>query len=267
MRSILPHSYFAKYKVRGQKYPFLVSYHQLPWMVVEPGATKFHETVGEHYASVLDIASKVQVPSLVYNNHPAVPVDRWLHLLPGSVYVLPVSATQPLANWAPYGWDGVRAGDDPNKLAMYGLAHRDFAKVTQVVEFMSPDLRLCCNAVGFTKPHCVVRSNSSLAQLSGVSESNGEFTLFQFYRPNRSPSELVKPLERFYVHKPDLSVLDALTQGWKSKTSIPKRSARDVAGPMAFKPPVCYQLSLPDRLGVVPGDAFGRRDLMWGYWM
>jgi hypothetical protein len=262
-RSLRPSVRYFPKAIRGHKYPFLVSYHQLPWMVVEPGSTRFHETVGEHYASMLDLVSKSFVTAFVQNDHPSVPVDRWLHLLPSTVYALPVSGTRPLNEWAPFGWDGVDVTEDQHKTAHYGSCHRDYAHVLRVVEFTSPDLRLCCNAVAFRKPHCTASPSSSLQRID-EGGSNGEFVVFQFYRPNRSPSELVTPLERFYVHRPDLSMLPG-GKGWEPKTQKPKTSG--TAKPMTFKPPICYQLSLPERLGVRPGDAFGRRDLMWGYWM
>ena len=210
-----------KYAVRGQKYPALVSYHQLPWMVVAPHSTRFHETVGEHYAAVLDLASKTVVPGLALDAHPEVPADRHLHLLPGTVYVLALDgAATPLEEWAPFGWEGTDVTEDTNKTAFYALSHRDTARVVRVVEFISPDLRLCCNAVAFSRPHTPVASRSTLRGLGDVTETGGRFVVFQFFRPNRAPSELLKPLERFYVHKPDMSALAGLEGNWRPCRSL-----------------------------------------------
>ena len=245
---------------RFQKYPFLISYHRVPWLVVEAGSAKFHETVGQHYPVVLDVASKIRIPGLKVDTHLPIPSERWLSLLPGAVYVTPWAPTSEVSSWAPYGWEGRSVNDDPSKLAFYGAVDRDVARVHTIAEFSSPDLRLSCVGIGFKAPHCAVAPASSLADLTSG------FALFQFFRPNRSPSELVKPLEKFYVSKPELSGFAAIMSGnFKPKFEQSRKSSA-TAGPMSFSPPTCYQWMLPERRGVKPGDAFGRRDLMWGYW-
>lgn len=84
---------------RKQKYPYLVSYHQLPWACVEPGSELLHKTMGPHMVQVFEAVTRSQLAtassrasllrSVIFDAHARVPPDQWLQLLPGSMYFIP----------------------------------------------------------------------------------------------------------------------------------------------------------------------------------
>jgi hypothetical protein len=164
-------------------------------------------------------------------------------------------------------------------LSHYGGLHGSVARVTSVHEFKSPDLRLLCNAVCFAAPHCSVSPRSTFDVIrkargegaDGAEGGDGGFVLFHFFRPNRAPSELAQPLQKFYVHKPDLAMLGAFAgKGGKPSRdaiSTPARKRAAAVLPMPrFTTPTTYQHALPERAAIRPGGCFGNRALMWGYW-
>eukprot|EP00758_Cryptobia_borreli_P008277 Tbor_TRINITY_DN5377_c3_g5::TRINITY_DN5377_c3_g5_i2::g.4455::m.4455 len=73
------------------KYPELVSYNKVPWLCLAPDSPELHATVTPHYAQLLSLAASVDVPHLLQPQHMNIPVEKHLHVLPNSLYIIPVS--------------------------------------------------------------------------------------------------------------------------------------------------------------------------------
>ena len=286
-----------------RRYPYLVAFHQLPWNTVEPGTHKAHKLLAPHYQQLLKVAATgvVPLPGFVLPAHPDLPADKALSWYPGMVYALPLEPPQlptPLpaaapatlgddategvtanvAEWMPSGWTSKRVSD-PLTLGHYGPMDATLAPLRGVYELTSADMRIVGNAVAFGRPHFAAGGASNkkkvdwsavavtgTSSLGSLGKETGGFALFHFYRPNRAPSELTKPLEKFYVHGADTSVLDGLDEGAWSPAPAVRPAGEQPAKPMPkYTAPVTPQYGLPDREAQLPGDTFGHRDRQWGF--
>lgn len=247
------------------KYPALVSYHRLPWEQVAANSYKLHEHVSFHYTQLMTLAASTAVPQLVLSEHIPIPADMQLRLLPGSVYILPNNADGTSAS--PPTWTHKRVVDDSTSTQYYGQLSTTVAPVKEVSTYVSPDLRLYCNAVSFAGR--LVVPVAPRAALEEIAKDGRGFTLFHFYRPNRPPTELTQPLMKYYKHVPQASALESFMNkgSWTPRLDAPRRSATARVTPMKpFVPPQSYLMGLAERKGLQPGASIGRRSLMWGHW-
>ena len=205
------------------KYPALVSYNKVPWLMLAADSPQLHKLVTGHYAQLLKLASLAPVPHLLVDGHPDhISASRHLYTLPSTIYIVPGvggSSSSTSADgsnpFAPFGWAG-KAVEDSVAMQYYAQLEgsatttNSALKVRSVVVFKSDDLRLICNAVSFEGGSKIVaNSNSTLAQMaagtSNVTGASGsslvtlpDFTLYHYFRPNRAPQEMTRPFEKFY---------------------------------------------------------------------
>lgn len=251
------------------RYPSVVSYNRLPWEQLAAHSNQVHEAVSPHYNQLLTLASQRALPQLVKGAHIQIPQEHQLRLLPGTVYMMSQAAGTTGAQPIP-GWEKKEVSDS-HATQHYGsieLLHN--VQVVEVATFVSPDLRIYCNAVTLA-PTKGKRAESPLktSSLGDVtSHADGSFTIFQYYRPNRPASEIVKPLMAFYRHIPGLSVVNEFTnKSWTPRLDAPTRSPTVKVTPnRPFTPPQSYLEGLAERKAIIPGDSYGRRSLMWGHW-
>ena len=261
----------------NKKFPNMVSFHKMPWKTIKPGDTSYHTVIAEHLEQTLKVASHIRTPNLFAAEHIDVPEEQWLSLLPNTMYIL--QQVEPIAklpddleeetlpeeqlSWAPLGWIGRRLPHHIHVQAYGGLASR-IGDVDAIHHFTSPDLRLCCSALTISKLYNKPDDRSSLAPFY---KEKQPFTFFHFYRPNRSPSEITRPFEKYYVHYADLSVLNSIVSdsSWTPVLEQPKAAhAKQSVAKMPFKTPTTYALGLNDHLGIIPGSCFGTRNNQWG---
>lgn len=244
------------------RFPFVVSYHKLPWEVLAPESTQTHEYLASHYAQLLQRASTTALPELFLSQHIAIPEDRMLRLLPGTLYVLPGPASTPHGVWEE------RQVTDPASVQYYGTLLHHGVEFVSATSFISSNLRVYCNAVTLLLTGSQAAApRSSMEALQA--EGDGVFTIYQFYRPNRPLSELTQPLMKLYQHTPSLQTLDGFANqsSWTPKLDAPRRApSTKVKAMKPFVPPQSYLMGLAERKAVIPGSAFGRRSLMWGHW-
>lgn len=247
------------------KFPSVVSYNRLPWEQLAAHSNKLHEAVSPHYSQLLSLVAQRKLPQLVMQTHIQIPREHQLRLLPGTVYLMAHTDAIAAAPAIP-GWDK-KVVTDSHSTQYYGCGELLHGQaVSEVATFVSPDLRIYCNAVSFVpkQPHHVVASSS----LAEVSAGGSGFTIFHYYRPNRPASEVVQPLLQFYRHIPSLSVVGEFASGsWSPRLDAPRRSPTAKVTPnKPFVPPQSYLQGLAERQAVIPGNSFGRRSLMWGHW-
>ncbi|KAG5498501.1 hypothetical protein JKF63_02787 [Porcisia hertigi] len=251
------------------KYPSLVSYNKLPWEVVNHDSTKLHMHLAPHYEQLLALAAVTNVPHLTVSAHLNVPEAERLRLLPGVVYILGGKT----AHENPPSFTAYRIAD-PTSLQYYGHIHHDVASLQRADMCTSGDLRLLCLAMHFDGVVAKTSPGSSLDLITAASK-DGRFSLFYFFRPNRPANELTQPFEKFYEHRPTLAGLDAFDatssekgKSWTPVLQAPQRilEKQRLTPAQPYRPPHNYLMGLAERLGVRPGDSFGRRSLMWGTW-
>lgn len=246
------------------KYPSLVSYNKLPWEVVNHDSTKLHMHLAPNIEQLLTLAAAAHVPNLNAAAHPNLPETERLRVLPGFVYVLGGAAAQE----SPPGFTTYRVAD-PTCMQYYGRIHNQLALLQRVDMCTSADLRLLCLALHFEGTLAGTSAGSSLELATGGSP-DGAFAVFYYFRPNRPATELTRPFEKFYQHRPSLAALDGLGTAatWRPVLQVPRRSAdKTRLTPAApYQPPQNYLMGLAERLAVRPGDSFGRRSQMWGTW-
>ncbi len=178
---------------------------------------------------------------------------------------------------APYGWFGKRVVDDMS-LTHYGPLHSSIAKVREVAEFRSPDLRIVCNALrlsGVNTKNLKIFPKSSFDEF-GVAKCE-ELCIYHFYRPNRAPKEMESAFKQFInapVERPDTLALDEIVaQGASWKPQLGKitqqksnQNNQKVASPMPQGPvPTSPLYGLIEREAIKPGDTFGCRSRVWGH--
>jgi hypothetical protein len=248
------------------RFPSVVSYNRLPWEQLAAHSNQVHEAVSPHYNQILTLASQRKLPQLVMAAHIQIPAEHQLRLLPGTVYVMAQAAggAQPIPDWEK------KLVTDSHATQYYGsvgLLHN--LSVVEIATFVSPDLRIYCNAVTVAPNGQRAVSDAPLKTSSiGEVSATGGFTIFQYYRPNRPASEIVKPLMTFYRHVPSLSVVsDFAGKSWTPRLDAPVRSPTAKVTPnRPFVPPQSYLQGLAERKAIIPGDSYGRRSLMWGSW-
>ncbi|CUF99740.1 unnamed protein product [Bodo saltans] len=249
------------------RFPSVVSYNRLPWEQLAAHSNQVHAAVSPHYDQILSLASQRKLPQLVKEEHIQIPELHQLRLLPGTVYIMKHSEgghAQPIPNWEK------KLVTDSHATQYYGsvgLLHH--LNVAEIATFVSPDLRIYCNAVTVTPSGRQAASDAPLKSSSiGEIGVDGGFTIFQYYRPNRPAAEIVKPLMAFYRHVPTLSVVnDFAGKSWTPRLDAPVRSPTAKVTPnKPFVPPQSYLYGLAERRAVIPGDSYGRRSLMWGNW-
>lgn len=278
----------------NRRYPYLISFHQLPWNTVDAGSEKAHKLLAPHYKRLLELAcTRTNLLSkFILDSHPAIgSTDSAHQLLPGLVYGIPLAGYPSdlpsnlprsqmtlgsieqnekdekdwMPSWAPKSWTAHRVSD-PISLGHYGPIDHHVARVQAVFELKSPDLRLLCNTCFLQLPHKSrnVDKFSIFGQLQAQSDI-AVLALFHYYRPNRPPSELCKPFEKYYSPATDLSILDELSSGWRETQDTRPLDERPVQPMAPYVPPVTPQYGLPDREAQLPGDCFGHRDRQWGH--
>lgn len=258
-----------------KKFPYLVSTNKLPWKIAEAGSDIVHRVLAPHFAQFVVLLSRVSLPQLVLDFHPDIPAVKWGELLPGMLYVVPFvqSTLVKPEEWGPFQWSHQQV-TDPVALQNYAVLEKQVGPVTSVYEFKSPDLRLLCYSIGLNDArHLTISPRSSLGTFlcqppdpneKQPKPKSSDFTLFYFCRPNRPPAELLRPMQKFYVHYPDLSAVAA-----PSEFHLGERKSSNNVKPatMPSSPaPVSYVPGLPERLAVIPGGCFGNRAINWGYW-
>lgn len=281
------------------KFPKLVSYNKFPWTILSMDSPDVHKHVARHYAKVLTLAAINTVPNLLQDFHPEVPEHKWPSLLPSLLYVLPRvdSELQDPMEYGPFGWQPQRV-TDTTALQHYGILSASVGRLKHVIMYKSPDLRLLCNAVTIQagSKQLTVIAGSTLSQLFTTSsattstqssssnkkqehhssrsvvidEPMPDFTIFHFFRPNRPPAELSRPFIKYYTTHCSSTVQELETYeqptSWTPVLEAPPRSKGIRATHPKFKPPTSYLLGLPERHAIIPGDCFGSRALMWGYY-
>ena len=243
------------------RYPYVIEFHRLPWKCIPPSSPLAHQFGAGHYHQMLSLGSRVNVPLLVNDFHPTLDDAKARQILPGLVYLVPEVRTlfEDPSEWGPYGWSGTKITNA--EYSMYYGPIDGISRLQELWEFTSPDLHLLCTAACFSIPtgHCC--SGSSLAALQ---EAQQDFVLFHFYRPNRPVSELVRPLEKFYVQKPCMcKVVDLATSEW-TPAPEPKRAKGAKASPMPLEVPEEHMNGIPEREAFIPGHCFGTRKNAWG---
>ena len=242
------------------KYPLLVSYNKLPWNVVRATSAGVHKCITPEYVKLFRVAANAAVPLLVAERHPFFPAEKVLHLLPGMMYFIP-GPQQPLD--PALGWTSAGVMS-PTALQYYAQLSGNICDVEGATVYKSGDLRLLCNSFTVRNWKIPVEPNSSIAALGG----SGEGTFFHYFRPNRPNSELVAPFGKVSGRFPRSDTIDSFAQvaNWTPKFEA-KRPSNSRATPMPkFVPPTSYLTPPPERLALTPGDAIGRRSLMWGHW-
>ncbi|CAJ1017637.1 hypothetical protein Q4I30_001359 [Leishmania utingensis] len=251
------------------KYPSLVSYNKLPWEVVNHDSTKLHMHLAPNYAQLLTLAAVTNVPHLALAAHLNVPEAERLRVLPGVVYILGGQA----AHKNPLSFTAYRVAD-PTSLQYYGRIHHSLAVIQRVDVCTSADLRLLCLAMHFDGVLTNTSPGSTLDYITTTSQE-GRFSLFYYFRPNRPANELTQPFEKFYQHRPFLASVDTFhaalpgkVESWTPVLQIPRRKSKEarLTPAVPYRPPQNYLMGLAERLGVRPGNSFGRRSLMWGTW-
>ncbi|KPI90665.1 hypothetical protein ABL78_0261 [Leptomonas seymouri] len=248
------------------KYPSLVSYNKLPWEVINHETTQLHLHLAPGCEQLLSLAAVTSVPYLTVQSHLTVPEAERLRVLPGVLYLIGGKAGQ----HTPPGFTSYVVAD-PSALQYYGRLHHTIAPVQRVEMCTSADLRLLCLALHFEGVLVNTTETSSLQQASSAAD-DGAFSLFYYFRPNRPASELTRPFEKYYQHRPLLTSLEVLdtakASGWRPVLQMPKRAGEKVALTPAepYRPPQNYLMGLAERLAVRPGSSFGRRSQMWGTW-
>ncbi|KAG5506870.1 hypothetical protein JIQ42_07586 [Leishmania sp. Namibia] len=251
------------------KYPSLVSYNKLPWEVVNHDSTKLHMHLAPNYEQLLTLAAVTNVPHLALAAHPNVPEAERLRVMPGIVYLLDGHA----AHENPSSFTVYRIAD-PTSLQYYGRIHHSLAPIRRLDMCTSADLRLLCLAIHFDGVLANTSAGSTLDRVA-AEPPDGRFSLFYFFRPNRPANELTQPFEKFYQHRPSLASFDAFgralsdkADSWAPVLQVPRRTPGKARLTPAepYRPPQNYLMGLAERLGVVPGNSFGRRSLMWGTW-
>jgi hypothetical protein len=174
---------------------------------------------------------------------------------------------------APYGWFGKRVVDEMS-LAHYGPLHASIAKVKEVAEFRSPDLRIVCNALrlsSINSKNLKIFPKSSFDEF-GVGKCE-ELCVYHFYRPNRAPREMESAFKQFVnapVERPDTLALDEIVaQGASWKPQLSRKTTtgnKVVVSPMPEGPiPTSPLYGLIEREAIKPGDTFGCRSRVWGH--
>ncbi|CCW60196.1 unnamed protein product [Phytomonas sp. EM1] len=239
------------------KYPSLVSYNKLPWELINHETPALHMYLAPHYQQLLTLASLVQVPHLAAKSHPVLGEHQRLQMLPGMVYFLPHDTIP----------EGFTPHDvaDPTAMQYYGTLTHTIASILRVRLLTSDDLRLLCLAITFEDSLLDVASSSTLELVGAGGKSI--FTFYHYFRPNRPATELTRPLEKYYQHRPQLTMLGSFADGtsWEPRLATPEHT-RKLTPPVPYRPPRSYLMGLAERLAVVPGSCFGRRSLMWGHW-
>lgn len=271
------------------KYPGLVSYNKLTWKMLAADAPEVHETAAPHYAQMLSLAATTDLPHILNDFHLDIPEEQWLSALPSSLYILPGVASA-MGNdpkeFGPYGWPFQHVTDS-TALQYYAPVEAAVgASISDVITYKSPDLRIICNAVVFRPGAKVGYSPNStfdrVAKAAGADAPLPDFVLFHFFRPNRPTAELSFPLRKYFRHPLALpsaatssssssaaaaSPVDifGLNSKWEPLLDQPATQKRaPLSAPKAFRPPTSYLPGLYERLAIKPGDAFGKRSLMWG---
>eukprot|EP00796_Vickermania_ingenoplastis_P011402 gene11402-7907_t len=245
------------------KYPALVSYNKLPWETLAPESPAIHQHLAPHLAQVLRLAAVTSIPRFHRAAHPVVDEAHRMRVLPGAVYVLSARAAPP------EGFEPHRIADTVS-LQYYGDLHHRIGALDAVDLLVSSDLHLLGLQLHFNAPlHLPLHPSSSL---SAATAAGGGVSLFHFFLPHRSPADLTRPLERFLrQHRPHteglIATFGAGSADWVPQLQPPKRQPDTRRASMpAYSPPQSYLMGLAERLAVRPGDAFGKRGLMWGHW-
>ncbi|EPY19495.1 hypothetical protein STCU_09425 [Strigomonas culicis] len=220
--------------------------------------------VAPYYEQIISLAATTAVPHLAHAKHQTVAEAQRLRALPGTLYLMKGGAQTP---------PGFTAHDVADSVALqyYGGLSGTVAPVAHVRLMVSDDLRLLCLAVTCAGAYRSVAPRSTLQQVGAAAErGDTTFTLYHYFRPNRPATELTRPLDKYYVHRPRANVLDAFASGsgWVPQLAVPTREkARAQLTPLPpYRPPQSYLMGLAERLAVIPGNSFGRRSNMWGHW-
>ena len=295
--NVLLHKANQQHWKYNRRYPYLVAFHQLPWNTIEPSSDALHKLLAPNLNQLVTAATAHghRIPRLCLSQHPSVAPERALALWPGTIYILvhpTTSGAEELTAGVPHSggeqdtrkpqWKTKKV-TSPTALAHYGPLRMVTASHSPTVyELMSNDLRLCGVAVQFdpnidgsdtdretrTQKHHIHAESSVGTAFGKTVPSSSSFTLYYYYRPNRVPSELVKPFEKFYVPSPTPGA--SLLQGLVDENWAPAAKTRPLgetpAAPMPdYKPPTTPQYGLPDREAQLPGDCFGHRARQWGF--
>lgn len=200
-----------------------------------------------------------------------------------SELALPNAANADAPLWVPPGWSA-KVATDPLVLSHYSRINADLLPVRGIWQLASPDLRLVANVLRLGQPEgwkatstrtSAIRGSSIGSALNlpavGSDGAHPGFSMFHIFRPNRAPSELVKPLHRFYQHGPSTfaggpSPLEEFLDvtSWTPMLQAPQHTT--IATPMPkYSPPKTYLYGPPGRYAIKPGDTFGSRNLQWGF--
>ena len=251
------------------KYPHQIEFHRLPWKCLPPTSALTHKHTASKYFQLLHLASRSDVPLLLNDFHPDIDETRIESILPGMVYIVPELRTlfgaDPL-EWGPYQWHGTKLSE-ADFMMHYGAISSKIAVVDEVWEFVSQERTMLCTALCMRVPHGHCCPGSTLHE---VSKDQKDFVLFHFYNPNRPASELVKPLMRYYQHKPCMcKVSDFIgissKKEWVPK-AVPQRPKGTKASPQpdGKAPPDTYWNGIQERNAAYPGFCFGTRKNCWG---
>lgn len=255
------------------KYPALVSYNKLPWETLAPDSPSLHRHVAPFYTHVMQLAASAFIPRLVLGSHIETESSRRMQLLPGKLYLL-------RGDEAPRGFTP-HLVQEPESLQHYGPLVSAVGSLASVKLHTSDDLQLLCLQLTFTSPLSIAHQPGSSIATAGAlkgTESPGEeppWSLYHFFRPNRSPTEVTQPLERLLRHTlytaPIICSSSATSSpqqeaDWVPVLQAPARCKSTKATMAPYRPPQSYLMGLAERLAVRPGNCFGRRSLMWGHW-
>ena len=251
------------------KFPHQIEFHRLPWKCLTPTSTETHKHAASKYFQILEFASRSEVPLLLNDFHPEIDETRSTSILPGMVYIVPelrtIFGSDPL-EWGPFQWNGERlTGSDFTM--HYGRISSRITKVDEVWEFVSQDRKLLCSALCMGSPHGHCCPGSTL---HGIQAEQKDFVLFHFYNPNRPASELVKPLMKYFIHKPCLcSIADVVGEN-AGKHTLKQNPVRPegvkASPPPNTAPPASdtYWNGVQERNASYPGFCFGTRKDCWG---
>eukprot|EP00759_Apiculatamorpha_spiralis_P028744 PhF_6_TR31233/c0_g1_i1/m.45781 len=245
------------------RYPYQIEYHRLPWKCVQPSTPDVHQHCSDKYHQLLELASRTTIPLLVNDFHPSLESDQAKAILPGTVYILPEVRTllEDPAEWGPFQWTGTKI-DDTLYTMHYGRIEGAIAPLQELWEFTSTDLQMLCTALcfGVPKGHCCNGST-----LHALQQESKDFVLFHFYRPNRPVSELIRPLEKYYVQKPCMCAVHTFAESSWTPAPLPKREKNAVVTPMEVSAPTeVWMRGIPEREGLKPGNCIGHRRNAWG---
>ena len=287
---------------QANKFPTLISFNKFPWMIVQPGDSSFHTIMGQHYQQLLALATRRYLPAITpnvnnktgSNIHPIhdLPPSKWAFTLPNMHYLIPHVDLKPketpviLSNeqlpseytpetsyqsylpTPPLDWDQETI-EKHLYCHSYGCLENSLFGIESVSLYRSPDLKLYANCITFRSKYqnpAVAEENSTIYKVSG-NMSHG-FSIFHYYRPNRSPAELAKPFIKYYVHLPDIHIIPD-QKDWVPQKQISYSERvlkKQKAKPMPYEPPTSYLHGLPEKEGIIPGgNCFGSRDLQWGF--